>query len=73
MFGNTDPQEKLNQLNADLRKELVMMGNLSDAEKRDLERVKQRYGNDISRHQQTIARLTREIENLENEVRRSKK
>ncbi len=72
MFGNSDPQEKLNQLNSDLRKELTMVNNLAEAEKRDLERVKHRYGNDIQRHQQTIARLTREIENLEGEVRRNK-
>lgn len=66
-------QQKLNQLNTDIRKTLAFIDNLTAARRRDLERVETRYDNDIQRHQQTIKRLTREIEQLERELARNQK
>jgi len=70
--SSRDPQDKLNQLNGDIRKALVLIDNLILSKKRDIERVEHRYNNDIERHQQAIKRLTREIEELEGQIARNK-
>lgn len=72
-FHNNDQQEILNRFNADIRKELILIENLTKSRQRDLTRVEQRYDNDIQRHQQTIRRITREIVQIEREIARHKK
>lgn len=73
MSGGTNQQEKLNQLNGEIRKTLLLIDHLVYSKKRDLDRVEQRYNNDIDRHQNSIKRLTREIEQLETEISRNQK